>query len=50
VLSALWVLAVAQLIHHLRLSLPLLEADPERLRGFEVTTPQRVLPVEEARE
>jgi hypothetical protein len=47
VLSILWIAALAQLLYHLRLSLPLLEHDPERLRGFEIATPQRVLPVEE---
>jgi hypothetical protein len=36
ILSALWVAATAQLVGHLRRSLPLLERDAERRQGFEV--------------
>ncbi len=36
VLSALWVAATLQLLVHLRRSLPLLERDAERWKGFEV--------------
>ena len=49
VLSVLWIAALGQLLYHLRRSLPLLEHDPQRLRGFEVTAPQRVLPLEQPR-
>jgi cell division protein FtsW (lipid II flippase) len=35
-LSALWVIAIAQLLAHLKQSLPLLEHDVERRPGFEV--------------
>jgi len=37
VLSALWVLAIVQLILHLRRSLPLLQIDAEHRHGFEIT-------------
>jgi len=51
VLSALWVAAEAQLVFHLRQSLPLLEIDAERHHGFDVASaaPQKVLPVQEGR-
>ena len=45
-LSLLWIAALGQLLWHLRLSLPLLEHDPQRLHGFEVRSAQPVVPVE----
>jgi hypothetical protein len=46
VLSLLWVIAIVQMIAHLYRSLPLLEIDAQRRHGFDVSTPQQVLPVE----
>ena len=45
-LSFLWVLAIVQMIVHLRRSLPLLEIDTQHRHGFDLSTPQAVLPAE----
>ena len=42
VMSILWVAATVQLVVHLRKSLPLLEHDAERRKGFEVRIKDRV--------
>lgn len=45
-LSLLWVIAMAQLILHLKRSVPLLSIDAEKRHGFDVAVTQRALPLE----
>ena len=49
ILSALWVAATAQLLVHLRRSLPLLEHDAERRQGFEVQMKEPQMDADEHR-
>jgi hypothetical protein len=46
VLSALWVAAIVQLIHHLWRSFASIRMDVARRPGFDMGTPRAVLPVE----
>jgi hypothetical protein len=49
ILAALWVAATVQLIVHLRRSLPLLEHDAERRKGFEVQMKEPQMNADERR-